>query len=62
LDAYLARHGAALGAGAEVRVLRGAELFPLLSAMPLDGIVFDCCGPVLPKAVAPAFARAVLEG
>jgi hypothetical protein len=62
LDAYIARYGTALGAGAEVRVLDGVRLFGLLVAMPLDGIVFNCCGPIPPKAVAPAFAKMVLEG
>jgi hypothetical protein len=42
-------------------ILTGEQLFTELLDAGLDGIVFNCCGPVPPVAFAPAFARLVLE-
>jgi len=42
-------------------ILTGEQLFSELLDAGLDGIVFNCCGPVPPVAFAPAFARLVLE-
>jgi len=42
-------------------ILSGEQLFSELLDSGLDGIVFNCCGPVPPVAFAPAFARLVLE-
>jgi hypothetical protein len=42
-------------------VISGERLFAELLEAGLDGIVFNCCGPVAPVAFAPAFARLVLE-
>ncbi len=49
--------------GAPLRrtILNGEQLFSELLDAGLDGIVFNCCGPVAPVAFAPAFARLVLE-
>ena len=41
--------------------LPGERLFRQLSGMPLDGLVFNCCGPAPAVAFAPAFAEVVLE-
>ncbi len=41
--------------------MRGEELFAALQTMPVDGIIFNCVGPVPPRAFVPAFARAVLD-
>jgi len=42
-------------------IVTGEQLFSELLDAGLDGIVFNCCGPVPPVAFAPAFARLVLE-
>ncbi len=39
----------------------GLELFTRLRDAPIDGIVFNCCGPVPAKAVAAAFAKIALD-
>jgi hypothetical protein len=39
----------------------GEKLFKSLKSMPLDGIVFNCCGPATPCAFSIAFADKVLE-
>lgn len=62
VDAYLAALGDPANRGLTVMRLGGARLFTELAGMPLDGIVFNCVGPVKPKAVALAFAAAILEG
>lgn len=43
------------------RIWKGKDLFPLLLAMPIDGIVFNCAGPVNPVAFAKGFALLVSE-
>jgi ABC-type enterobactin transport system permease subunit len=50
--------------GDEVQEMRldGRRLFTVLQAMQLDGIVFNCAGPVAPVAFAAAFAKIALEG
>lgn len=40
----------------------GVELFRQLDQMPIDGVVFNCMGPVPPKALAHQFSAAVLQG
>ncbi len=49
--------------GAPLRrtMMNGEQLFSELLDAGLDGIVFNCCGPMSPVAFAPAFARLVLE-
>ncbi len=42
-------------------MMNGEQLFSELLDAGLDGIVFNCCGPMAPVAFAPAFARLVLE-
>ncbi len=42
-------------------MLSGQELFERLVAMPLQGIVFNCAGPVQPQAVQLELARQVLQ-
>lgn len=42
-------------------ILSGEQVFSELLDAGLDGIVFNCCGPVPPVAFAQAFARLVLE-
>ncbi len=44
------------------KLLTGQELYPFLLQLPLEGIVFNCAGPGVPKAVALELARRVLEG
>jgi hypothetical protein len=44
------------------KLLTGQELYPFLLQLPLEGSVFNCAGPGVPKAVALELARRVLEG
>ncbi|HNH47941.1 MAG TPA: hypothetical protein PKY30_12930, partial [Myxococcota bacterium] len=60
-DAYVKIAGAALGEKPLLLMLTGQQIFERLVALPLDGIVFNCMGPVSPKAVHPAFAAEVLR-
>jgi len=41
----------------EPLMMRGAELFDLLPKTPIDGLVFNCCGPVVAKAFTLAFVQ-----
>lgn len=62
LHSFLARFGERLR-GQPIELVRsdGQALFERLAATPgLDGIVFDCAGPLPPKAVRAQFAREVL--
>ena len=61
LDAFLRGAAKALPAGASALELRGGDLFGRLAGMPLDGIVFNCSGPVPPRAVAQQLAQLVLQ-
>ncbi len=60
-DAYVKIAGAALGEKPLLMMLTGQQIFERLVALPLDGIVFNCMGPVSPRAVHPAFAAEVLK-
>lgn len=62
LQAFRMRHGAALeGQKLEVRRYDGATLFEALTQTPgLDGVVFDCAGPLSPRAVSLAYLRLIL--
>ncbi len=60
--AFLPEAEAHKGSGTiEERVLAGEALFSILNTMPIDGIVFNCSGPVPPVAFAKAFAQMVCE-
>lgn len=61
--AFAARFAEALkGRAVDLEVLDGAALFGELAAVSgLDGIVFDCAGPLPPKAVQARFAAEVLR-
>jgi hypothetical protein len=59
LAAYAERHGPPSPPAQKVD---GTSLFELLRRAPVDGIVFNCAGPIPPKAVAQAFSAAVLAG
>lgn len=56
LDAYLAQCGPA-----QEYILPGQQLFPALTQMALDGLVFNPCGPIPPRAFLPEFAQVVME-
>jgi SseB protein N-terminal domain len=62
-DAFMPDAKAAAGGG-EVRemIYEGRALFEALQGMRLDGLVFNCSGPVAPIAFAPGFAKVVIEG
>jgi len=45
----------------EERVLAGPALYSILNTMPIDGMVFNCNGPVAPVAFAKGFAQVVLD-
>ncbi len=61
LEAYLKEMGANGKRGLEPLTIAGPRLFDLLPRISLDGFVFNCCGPVSPRAFAAAFARRVIE-
>ncbi len=56
---FRARHGPSVPPPTKVD---GKTLFGQLRIAPIDGIVFNCAGPVPAKAVAHAFSAATLEG
>jgi hypothetical protein len=56
-EAYLAAHPEA----GEATEIAGPELFARLAALPLDGFVVNCAGPVAPRGFAKAFADVVIE-
>jgi len=58
-QAFRARHGASVPPHTKVD---GKTLFEQLRIAPIDGIVFNCAGPIPPKAVAHAFSDATLKG
>ena len=58
VDAFLARHGNQSG---EPMLIGGADLFERFAAMPIDGFVFNCAGPLPPRAFARQFAKIVVE-
>jgi hypothetical protein len=62
-DAFLP-HAKAQAGAADVQRLQmsGVALFAALARMQLDGIVFNCDGPVAPVAFAHAMAKVVLDG
>jgi len=61
-DAFLPDAKAQAGAAQIQQMqLSGEALFNVIQKMSLDGIVFNCSGPVTPVAFAAAFARLVLE-
>lgn len=58
VDAFITQHGAQAG---EPLLIGGADLFERFAAMPIDGFVFNCAGPLPPRAFARQFARIVVE-
>ena len=59
LDAYLDEKRGGGFQDLEPLMMTGPRLFELLSRTPLDGFVFNCCGPIAPRAFAPAFAERI---
>jgi hypothetical protein len=57
-DAYLEQNGQD---DVQLRVMDGATLFDALSSTSLDGMVFNCCGPIRPRAFALPFAATVIQ-
>lgn len=61
-DAYLGESESGEPESMLVRLdLSGQELFAQISKMGLDGIVFNCCGPVKPVAFARQFAEVMVS-
>ena len=61
-DAFAPDAKAQAGADPVQRLqLSGVALFNILQKLQIDGIVFNCAGPVTPVAFAAAFTRVVLE-
>ena len=58
---YLQQVKEILGDDSVMSLTSGESLFTQLAGMPLDGIVFNCAGPGVPRAVSLAFATVVLE-
>ena len=61
LEAFLQDAQGAYGDGLIVDTLDGASLFAQLNALPLDGVVFNCSGPVKPSAVSLEMIGALVE-
>ena len=59
-DAFIREVGSSLAAPPVLRVYDGSTLFAYLARLPIDGIVFNCKGPGLPRVVATPFAQRVL--
>jgi hypothetical protein len=61
LEAYVNEMSHTRSEVLEPHLLSGSLLFELLVKAQLDGFVFNCCGPVTPRAFALAFSRRVIE-
>ncbi len=56
-EAYMEKYGEDV----ELRIFDGPSLFEGLSHMEIDGLVFNCCGPIQPRAFALQFAVEVMS-
>ncbi|MFT6143601.1 MAG: hypothetical protein ACJAZO_001505 [Myxococcota bacterium] len=60
VQAFVAERGTKAGENVRVLTFSGGKLFATLSERELDGIVFNCAGPVAPMAFQPGFIDEVL--